>query len=542
MRKRSKTKFIFVTGGVISSLGKGITSASIGVILKGKGFRVNMIKFDPYINVDSGTMNPFQHGEVYVTKDGAETDLDLGHYERFISRDMTEDNNVTTGKVYSNVIDKERKGEFLGNCVQVVPHITDEIKSRIYKLVSKNTDFLLCEIGGTVGDIESLPFLEAIRQIKLEYPDDVLFIHLTLVPYIKTAGEVKTKPTQHSVNELRRIGIQPDFIACRSENPLSEAIKAKISLFCNVSQDKVISIEDAKSIYDVPINLERQGFSASILDFFSMIQTRKSNYLDNWKVFLDNFYTHKKEITIGIVGKYVELQDSYMSIKEAISHASAYLKIKTNVKWIESEALETENYERKLCAFNGILIPGGFGDRGIEGMINAAKFARENKLPCFGICLGMQVMIIDLARNYIKLENANSSEFNSKTPYPVIDLQKGQKNVDAKGGTQRLGHYPCKIYNNTIACQTYKENLILERHRHRYEFNNEFRELFEEKGIAFSGICPQNDLVEITELSGHPYYLGCQFHPELQSRPLQPHRLFISFLKISLERKYETKK
>ncbi len=542
MKKRSKTKFIFVTGGVISSLGKGITSASIGVVLKDKGFRVNMIKFDPYINVDSGTMNPFQHGEVYVTKDGAETDLDLGHYERFISRDMTEDNNVTTGKVYSNVIDKERKGEFLGNCVQVVPHITDEIKSRIYKLVSKNTDFLLCEIGGTVGDIESLPFLEAIRQIKLEYPNDVLFIHLTLVPYIKTAGEVKTKPTQHSVNELRRIGIQPDFIACRSENPLSRAIKAKISLFCNVSQDKVISIEDAKSIYDVPINLERQGFSASILDFFSMIQTRKSNYLDNWKIFLNNFYAHEKEITIGIVGKYVELQDSYMSIKEAINHASAYLKIKTNMRWIESEALETENYEKKLCALNGILIPGGFGDRGIEGMINAAKFARKNKLPCFGICLGMQVMIIDLARNYIKLENANSAEFNSKTPYPVIDLQKGQKNIDAKGGTQRLGHYPCKIYNNTIAYQTYKENLILERHRHRYEFNNEFRELFEEKGIVFSGICPQNDLVEIIELKNHPYYLGCQFHPELQSRPLQPHRLFIGFLKISLERKYETKK
>ncbi|MCK4642929.1 CTP synthase [bacterium] len=539
MKKRSSTKLIFVTGGVISSLGKGITAASTGVILKGKGFNVNVLKFDPYLNVDSGTMNPFQHGEVFVTKDGAETDLDLGHYERFLSRDMIQENNVTTGKVYSTVIEKERKGEFLGNTVQVVPHISDEIKKRIYQLFNKEDQFLICEIGGTVGDIESLPFLEAIRQIKLEFPDDVMFLHLTLIPYIRTSDELKTKPTQHSVNELRRIGIQPDFIACRSERPLYEGIKAKISLFCNVSEERVISLPDAPSIYDVPINLENQDFGNSILDFFSLVPTRKSNYMDNWKTFLKNYYAHEKEITVGIVGKYVNLTDSYMSIRESINHASSFLKVKTIIKWIESESLEKDNIDEELSGLDGILIPGGFGSRGIEGMINASKFARNANIPCFGICLGMQVMIIDLARNVLELKGAHSSEFDNKTSHPVVDLQKSQIDVEKMGGTQRLGHFPCRITKGTKAMESFGENLILERHRHRYEFNNTYKKAFEDKGIVFSGICPQNDLVEISELASHPFFLGCQFHPELQSRPLNPHSLFLMFIKKILEGRYE---
>ena len=538
--KRRKTKFIFVTGGVISSLGKGITAASLGVILKAHGFSVNNMKFDPYINVDSGTMNPFQHGEVYVTKDGAETDLDLGHYERFTGRDMTEANNVTTGKVYNSVIDKERKGEYLGDCVQVVPHITNEIKDRIYQLTHGKDDFLICEIGGTVGDIESLPFLEAIRQIRLEYPMDVLNIHLTLVPYIKTTGELKTKPTQHSVNELRRIGIQPDFLGCRSEKKLNKHLRAKISLFCNVIEENVISLVDMKSIYEVPINIEKQGMAQKIMEYFNLYETKKSDYLERWGAFYNKLIHPKGKIKLAIVGKYVELTDSYMSIKEAVVHASSHLEIETEVKWIESEDLETST--DILKEYDGILLPGGFGERGIEGMIKAAQFARENKLPYFGICLGMQIMAIEIARNVLGLKDANSTEFNAKTKNNVIDIQKTQKGIKAKGGTQRLGHYPCKLKKNSIAHKTYGESIILERHRHRYEFNNRFKEVFKEKGVVFSGICPENDLVEIIELKGHSFHLGCQFHPELQSRPLEPHPLFIKFLKTIKEVKDESKK
>ena len=538
--KRSKTKIIFVTGGVISSLGKGITAASLGVILKAHGFSVNNMKFDPYINVDSGTMNPFQHGEVYVTKDGAETDLDLGHYERFTGRDMTELNNVTTGKVYSSVIDKERKGEYLGDCVQVVPHITNEIKERIYKLAHGKDDFLICEIGGTVGDIESLPFLEAIRQIRLEYPMDVLNIHLTLVPLIKTTGELKTKPTQHSVNELRRIGIQPDFLGCRSERKLNKQLRAKISLFCNVPEENVISLVDLKSIYEVPINMEKQGMAQKIMEYFNIFETRKSDYLERWGLFYHQLTHPKNKIQLAIVGKYVELTDSYMSIKEAIVHASSYLQLETEVKWIESEDLEEST--DILKDYDGILIPGGFGERGIEGMTKAAQFARENNLPYFGICLGMQIMAIELARNVLNLKNANSTEFDKSTKYKVIDIQENQKGVKEKGGTQRLGHYPCKLKKNSVAHKAYNEGIVLERHRHRYEFNNKYKELYEKSGVIFSGICPENDLVEIMELRNRPFNLGCQFHPELQSRPLDPHPLFIKFLKTIEEVKDESKK
>ncbi len=536
MTKRLDTRLIFITGGVISSLGKGITAASLGVILKGKGFSVNIMKFDPYINVDSGTMNPFQHGEVYITKDGAETDLDLGHYERYISRDMTSLNNVTTGKVYNAVIEKERRGDYLGNTVQVVPHITDEIKSRIYRLVDRKDDFLICEIGGTVGDIESLPFLEAIRQIKLEYPADVMFIHLTLIPFIRSSEEFKTKPTQHSVNELRRIGIQPDFLACRSEREISKELKNKVSLFCSVSVDRVISVPDQKSIYEVPLKLEEQDFSVKILEFFNITQIRKSDYINSWKKFLNDFFAHEKEITIGIVGKYVDLTDSYMSIREAVNHASSYLKVRTGIEWIESADI-TEKDRSKLNGMNGILIPGGFGDRGIEGMIQAAKYARENDIPCFGICLGMQILIIDIARHVLEMKGANSTEFDAKTPYKVIDIQEHQKKIKDKGGTQRLGHYPCKITKGTRAHEAYGESLILERHRHRFEFNNEFKQRFESAGVIFSGICPENELVEISEMKGKGFFLGCQFHPELQSRPLNPHPLFINFIEKILEAK-----
>ncbi|MCD6579070.1 CTP synthase [bacterium] len=538
--KRSKTKIIFVTGGVISSLGKGITAASLGVILKAHGFSVNNMKFDPYINVDSGTMNPFQHGEVYVTKDGAETDLDLGHYERFTGRDMTESNNVTTGKVYSNVIEKERKGEYLGDCVQVVPHITNDIKERIYKLVHGKDDFLICEIGGTVGDIESLPFLEAIRQVRLEYPMDVLNIHLTLVPYIKTAGELKTKPTQHSVNELRRIGIQPDFLGCRSEKKLNKHLRAKISLFCNVIEENVISLVDMKSIYEVPINIEKQGMAQKIMEYFNLYETKKSDYLERWGAFYNKLIHPKGKIKLAIVGKYVDLTDSYMSIKEAIVHASSYLELETEVKWIESEELEEST--DILKGYDGVLIPGGFGERGIEGMVKAAQFARENNLPYFGICLGMQIMAIEIARNILNLENANSTEFDKSTKYNVIDIQETQKGVKAKGGTQRLGHYPCKLKKNSVAHGAYEETIILERHRHRFEFNNKYKELYEKNDVIFSGICPENDLVEVMELPNRPFYLGCQFHPELQSRPLEAHPLFIQFLKIIKEVMDESQK
>lgn len=529
------TKYVFVTGGVVSSLGKGITAASLGRLLKNRGLKVSIQKFDPYINVDPGTMSPYQHGEVFVTDDGAETDLDLGHYERFIDENLSKNSNVTTGKIYWSVISKERKGDYLGGTVQVIPHITQEIKDRVYRVAKeKEIDVVITEIGGTVGDIESLPFLEAIRQIKYEVGvNDVCFIHVTLVPYLRKAGELKTKPTQHSVKELRSIGIQPDIIVCRSEKPISLDLKKKIGLFCNVDGRAVIENLDAENLYEVPLLLHDEGLDNLVCEKLML----GCQDIDNsqWIEMVNKLKNLSKEVTIALVGKYVELHDAYLSVVEALGHGGIDSDAKVNVKWINAVDLTEDNLDEMLKGSHGVIVPGGFGDRGIEGKILAAKWARTNKIPFLGICLGMQCAVIEIARDVAGLEGAHTSEINPETEYPVIDIMPDQKDIDEKGGTMRLGLYPCKLKEGTKTYDAYNDEVIYERHRHRYEFNNEYRKQLADAGIILSGTGLDGILVEIVELRDHPWFIGVQFHPELKSRPNRPHPLFRDFIKASLK-------
>ena len=537
------TKYIFVTGGVVSSLGKGLASATIGALLESRGLTVTLQKLDPYINVDPGTMNPFQHGEVFVTDDGSETDLDLGHYERFTHARLGRNNNFTTGKIYHSVITKERQGGYLGGTVQVIPHITDEIKDSI-RLVADGVDVVLVEIGGTIGDIESLPFLEAIRQFRTDAgKENVIYIHLTLVPYIKTAGEVKTKPTQHSVKELRSIGIQPDILLCRCERKLSDSIKSKIALFCNVSSDAVFTAKDVECIYEVPLIYNQEGLDDKIVELLN-IWTRAPR-LDGWEKVVKGLKEPEHEVTIAIVGKYVDLTESYKSLNEALYHAGIPNNCRVNLRFIDSETIDDGTCAGILAEVDGILVPGGFGSRGIEGKICAARYARENKVPFFGICLGMQVAVMEFARHVAGMERANSSEFDPNTPFPVIYLmvewfneQTGQVEKrdthSDKGATMRLGAYPCRLEKGTLAHAAYQSESISERHRHRYEFNNAHRERLEESGLTISGTSPDGDLVEIVELKDHPWFLGCQFHPEFKSRPQTSHPLFQAFIGAAL--------
>jgi CTP synthase len=531
------TKHIFVTGGVVSSLGKGITAASIAVLLKRRGYRIKMQKLDPYLNVDPGTMSPFQHGEVYVTDDGAETDLDLGHYERFSEITCSRQSNYTTGSIYSAVISREREGGYLGKTVQVIPHITDEIKKAISKLDGDDVDIAITEIGGTVGDIESLPFLEAIRQYRHKIGrENGLFIHLTLVPYIRAAGEMKTKPSQQSVGILQEIGIVPDILVCRCERPLSEEHKDKLSLFCNVRRELVIEEQDVKnSIYEVPIELAKQDIDKYILELFNLhVNDLK---MEDWEKMVDTVVNPKSgNVEIAVVGKYTSLRDSYKSIYEALVHGGIANDVRVNIRMIESEDIEKHSPEKYLSGIDGILIPGGFGDRGIEGKIQTAKFARENRIPFLGICLGMQCAVIEFGRNILKLKNANSSEFNPKTKFPVIDLMAEQKKVTAKGGTMRLGQYPCVIKAKTKAAKAYGSLKISERHRHRYEFNPAYKAAYEKKGMIFAGVNPGTKLTELIELSDHPWFVACQFHPEFKSRPLSAHPLFRDFIKAAAKK------
>jgi CTP synthase len=530
------SKYIFITGGVISSLGKGIASASIGKILESRGLKVALMKLDPYINVDPGTMNPYQHGEVYVTEDGSETDLDLGHYERFTNTIASKFNNITTGQIYNSVISRERKGDYLGKTIQVIPHITDAIKEGIKECASvSRADIVIVEIGGTVGDIESLPFLEASRQFRLDMGyDNVLYIHLTLVPYIKAAGEVKTKPTQHSVGTLREIGIIPDILICRSEEPLTDSVKDKISLFCNVRKEAVIESPDMESIYQVPLVFKEQILDEIILSHFKLI-CRFSDLKEWKKMVVDRVLNPKGKVTIAVIGKYIELQDAYKSIYEALIHAGIHNDVKVEIKRIDSESLDKGKLDKILEGVSGILVPGGFGYRGIEGKIKAIEFARKNKIPFLGICLGMQCAVIEFARNVCGLISANSTEF-KQTKYPVISLLEEQKKCKNLGGTMRLGAYPCKVKKNTLAAKVYGKILIQERHRHRYEFNNKYRKVFEKKGVIFSGVYPQKNLVEIIELKGHPYFIAVQFHPEFKSKPDKAHPLFRGFIRAALEK------
>jgi len=523
-------KYIFVTGGVVSSLGKGITAASIGLLLKQRGLKVTIQKLDPYLNVDPGTMSPFQHGEVFVTHDGTETDLDLGHYERFIDENLSGASNVTAGAVYWNLIKKERKGQFLGGTVQVIPHVTNEIKESILRLgKSDHPDVVITEIGGTVGDIESLPFLEAIRQLKKDVgKENVLYIHVSLVPYIDTAAELKTKPTQHSVKELRSIGIQPDVIVCRTDRPLTEATKKKLALFCDIEPEAVIQALNAKSIYEVPLLMHKEKLDDIVIRELSLKSTKAQ--LDDWKTFVDKVSAITNEITIAIVGKYVQLPDAYISIYEALNHAGIHHNHKIKLDWIDAEKLSAKEVENKLSKACGILVPGGFGIRGLEGKIRAAKYARENKVPYLGICLGLQVAVVEFARNVAGLAQANSSEFNPDTAYPVIDLMLSQKSIEDMGGTMRLGNYPCRLKPATVAYRAYKKEHVEERHRHRYEVNNDYREILEKSGLVFSGVSPDNRLVEMVEIANHPFFVASQFHPEFGSRPVRPHPLFKEFI------------
>lgn len=534
------TKYIFVTGGVVSSLGKGITAASLGRLLKSRGYKVTIQKFDPYINIDPGTMSPYQHGEVFVTDDGAETDLDLGHYERFIDINLTRNSNVTAGRIYQSVIDKERRGDYLGRTVQVIPHITNEIKERVYRVGrEENADFVITEIGGTVGDIESEPFLEAIRQVKKDVPrNDCLYIHVTLVPYIAAAGELKTKPTQHSVKELRSIGITPDILVCRSEHEVSKEMREKIAMFCDVDTDAVFQALTAKSIYEVPLLLQEQGMDKVVLKKLNM-EDRPCD-MKEWKDMVGKIMApHKDKIKIGVVGKYVELPDAYISIVEALKHASFYNHADVEIEYINAVDVESPeaNLDEIFKGIDGILIPGGFGDRGIEGMIRSAQYAREHKIPFFGICLGMQCAVIEYARNVCGMKKANSTEFDEATPYPVIYLMPEQMSVEIKGGTMRLGKYPCKLIAGSHAEAAYGMDLISERHRHRYEVNNDLKEELFSHGLVQAGTLPNGKLTEIVELpeSEHPWYVGVQFHPELKSRPTNPHPLFKAFIAAALK-------
>jgi CTP synthase len=535
-------KFIFVTGGVVSSIGKGLTAASLGTLLEARGLKVTLMKFDPYLNVDPGTMSPLQHGEVYVTEDGAETDLDLGHYERFTSITVHRSNSVTTGQVYESVIAKERRGDYLGGTVQVIPHITDEIKSRMYE-AAQGAEVVIIEIGGTVGDIESLPFMEAIRQMRVDVGhENSIFVHVTYVPYIAAAGELKSKPTQHSVKELREIGIQPDFLICRSERPLSTEIKSKIGLFCSVHPENVISAYDCATIYEVPLMLHKDDFDGRVMERLGFAGVEPD--LESWKKIVSTLKNPSKHVSIGIVGKYIDLKESYKSLNEAIVHGGIANNTKVEVVWIDSETLTQENVEAALSEVDGILVPGGFGERGAEGKIVAIRYARKNRIPFFGICFGMQLAAIEFARDVCGIKDATSREFEGVRKGLrnfVIDIMEEQRTVKGKGGTMRLGSYPCTLMQGTKVREIYGESNIHERHRHRYEFNNKYRPLFQKHGMTLSGICESRDLVEIIELAQHPWFIGVQFHPEFQSRPTSPHPLFRSFVEAALVRRRTSK-
>ena len=527
------TKFVFVTGGVVSSIGKGIVAASLGRLLKSRDYSVSILKLDPYINVDPGTLSPFQHGEVFVTEDGAETDLDLGHYERFTDTSMSRLNSVTTGSIYQAVINKERRGEYQGSTVQVIPHITNEIKERIFR-VAKNTnpDVVITEIGGTVGDIESLPFLEAIRQFrKAVGRQNVVYMHVTLIPWIPSAGEMKTKPTQHSVKELRSIGIQPDILVCRCDRPLPLGLKQKLSEFCNVPEECVITAQDAKSIYEVPLMMEQEGLAEQTINLLQLEQRQPD--LIQWQTLVKRLYSPSHKIDIALVGKYVRLNDAYLSVVEALRHAAISIGCDLNLHWINSEDLESGNIENYLQDINGIVVPGGFGIRGVDGKIAAIQYAKHHKIPFLGLCLGMQCAVIEWARNTAQLQDANSAEFNPDTANPVINLLPEQQDVIDLGGTMRLGLYPCRVNPDTLAFKLYQKEVIYERHRHRYEFNNAYRNLFLESGYVVSGTSPDGRLVEMIELPNHPFFIASQFHPEFQSRPSAPHPLFQGFIEVA---------
>ncbi|WP_089751294.1 CTP synthase [Halobacillus alkaliphilus] len=532
-----ETKYIFVTGGVVSSLGKGITAASLGRLLKNRGLKVTIQKFDPYINVDPGTMSPYQHGEVFVTDDGAETDLDLGHYERFIDINLNKFSNVTTGKVYSNVIKKERRGDYLGGTVQVIPHITNEIKDRVFRAAHEtNADVVITEIGGTVGDIESLPFLEAIRQIKSDIGrDHVMYIHCTLVPYLKAAGEMKTKPTQHSVKELRSLGIQPDVIVLRTEMEISEDMKEKIALFCDINKNAVIEAGDADTLYNVPITLQEQNLDQLTCDHFGLECPPAD--MTEWNQLINQVKNLEEKATIALVGKYVELPDAYISVVEALKHAGYSFNADVEVKWVNSEFITSSNVQEQLQDADGILVPGGFGDRGIEGKIEAIRYAREHRVPFLGICLGMQLATVEFARNVLGLKGAHSAEINPSTPHPIIDLLPEQKEVSDLGGTLRLGIYPSRLKEGSRALEAYGEEVIYERHRHRFEFNNHYRDQMEAAGFNFSGTSPDGRLIEIIEVEDHPWFVASQFHPEFKSRPTRPQELFYGFVGAAMNQK-----
>ena len=522
-------KYIFVTGGVVSGLGKGITAASLGRLLKNRGYKITIQKFDPYINVDPGTMSPYEHGEVFVTDDGAETDLDLGHYERFIDENLSKHSSVTTGRIYSNVISKERRGNYLGKTVQVIPHITNEIKENIYSFEGTDTDIVITEIGGTVGDIESLPFLEAIRQVGIENaPNDVCYIHVTLLPIISGSNELKSKPTQHSVKELQSLGIKPDILVCRSECNIEDNMKQKIALFCNVRKEDVIPNLTADNLYAVPLNLEREGLAVSVCKYLNLQKVEPHN--EKWEEMIQNIRSINKKVKIAIVGKYVKLHDSYLSVAESLHHGGFGAKVNVEIDFINSETITSENVKNILESYSGIVVPGGFGGRGIEGKIETIKYARENNVPFLGICLGMQLCVIEFAKNVIGLKDANSSEFSETTLNPVIHIMEHQKHIKLKGGTMRLGSYPCVLKENTLAKKIYGKKEIFERHRHRYEFNNNYREVFENKGLKISGTSPDGSLVEIVELENHPFFIAGQFHPEFKSRPDKPAPLFKAFI------------
>ena len=527
------SRYIFITGGVVSSVGKGITVASIGTILKSRQITVSVQKLDPYLNVDPGTMSPYQHGEVFVTQDGAETDLDLGNYERFIDVNLTAESNVTSGQIYSAVIAKERRGDFLGGTIQVVPHVTNEIKERFKRLAQKSqAEVVIIEVGGTVGDIEGQPFLEAIRQMRNDVGrDNVLYIHVTLLPYLSSTQELKTKPTQHSVNELRRIGIQPDVIICRSDYPISEGVRDKISQFCDVDKQAVIPLPTVSSIYEVPLLLEEEGLGQLIVDKFSL-KPRQTD-LSQWQELVRCLKEPREPVNIALVGKYVELKDAYFSVREALYHAALYHNRDINLTWVNSEDLEEDGSEALLRSAQGIIVPGGFGIRGIEGMIQAASYARNNEIPYLGLCLGMHIMVIEFARYVLGSTEPNSTEFDSSTPYPVIYLLPEQRGIEDKGGTMRLGNYPCQLVDGSHAANAYRDSLVYERHRHRFEFNNQFYDLLQEAGMVYSGLSPDGNLVEVCELANHPLMVSCQFHPEFGSRPGRPHPLFHDFIGVS---------
>lgn len=537
------TKYVFVTGGVVSGLGKGITAASLGRLLKNRGYKVANQKFDPYINVDPGTMSPYEHGEVFVTDDGAETDLDLGHYERFTDESLTKNSSITTGRIYQQVIDKERRGDYLGKTVQVIPHITNEIKDKVYSLGKTGADIVITEIGGTVGDIESLPFLEAIRQVGLENaPEDVVYIHVTLLPYISGSNELKSKPTQHSVKELQSLGIKPDILVCRTEIPPTESIRNKIALFCNVRPENVIANLTASNLYEVPLMLEKEGLATGVCKHLKLANCEPQN--ESWEKMIEHFKNidvkyknpNMRKVKIAIVGKYIKLEDSYLSVVESIKHAAYANGVGVEIGFVDSETVLPENAKEKLSQFDGIIVPGGFGNRGIEGKIQTVKYARENNIPFLGICLGMQMAVVEFARDVLNLKDANSLEFNQNTSNPVIHIMEEQKEITKKGGTMRLGAYPCVLQKYSLASKLYKTEEISERHRHRYEFNNDYKKEMEDKGMIFSGTSPDGKLVEIVELKNHPYFIAAQFHPEFKSRPDRPQPLFVGLLEAAKKR------